>query len=93
VESYPTCRGHDGGFAAGLQFFDTAEDLRSWALDHIDDYALNDAYDLDGNIAGDIKYDISGHRCSGIRLKIENESWRVADDGSGNKFWVKDNEE
>lgn len=90
VESYPNCRVHDGGFSAGVQFFETAEELRAWTLRCMSDYAIEYIYDLDGNEGGLIKYELSGHRCSGINLYIEGEFWKVADDGSGNKRWVKE---
>lgn len=34
-------------------------------------------------------YELSGHGCAGINIKIKNKSFKTIDDGHGNKLWSK----
>jgi len=91
IEYYPNCRGHDGGYYNGVEFFKTTEDLLYYALKQIDEYVILDIYDSSGRKVGKVEYEISSHRCSGIKITIDDKKYRTIDNGKGNLIWSREN--
>ena len=87
VNSYPNCRGHDGGYYSHVEFFNSLEDMLKWALENINDYEIIEVYNSDGKKVGKIEYAISNHRCSGITFSSPGMIIRTIDNGSGKLIW------
>ena len=86
-EYFPNCRGCDGGYYGGLQFFKSFRELLVWALENKNYYEIQDIYNLSGKYIGDITYELSSHSCSGLRMKLKYLKLRTYDNGNGKLEW------
>ena len=90
VEYYPNCRGCDCGYYSSTEFFSTVEELLDFALKRKDEHKILDIFDLEGDEAGMIEYEIGTHNVIGIIVRIEDKIYRLVDDGRGNKSFKEE---
>jgi len=88
-EHYPNCRGHEGGYFSCIKFFESKKELLDYALEFIAENVLLEIYNPEGNIIGKIDYEIDCHNCTGIKIRIEEETYRTMDNGHGVRIWGK----
>lgn len=93
IEYYPNCRVCDGGIYTKVMFFKCFSDLYKFALDNLQDYAIMDIYNKEGNIVGAINHEYDCHSCIGFKLEIyegmNKGKYKTLDDGRGSLYLEK----
>jgi len=87
IKYYPNCRGHDGGDYSSTKFFENKEQLLDFVLKEIDRTEILEIYNSQGYKVGNIEYELSSCKCSGIKVTIEDYKYRTVDDGKGILIW------
>lgn len=89
VEYYPNCPSCDSGYASHLEFFNTTEEIMDYVLKTDgNEYQIKDIY-VENKIDENIRVVYNTHRHSVHIISFHNyeESYKIVDDGKGNKIW------
>ena len=89
VINCPSC---DGGVGSHLEFYKHLKDLLKSVLDHMQDREYRNVYSKSGRLIASVGYNFARHSVSEVLFELERRpsyAWRTADDGHGNRIWMK----
>ena len=88
VRYYANCRAHDGATSYHLKFYNSLEEILDHMLKNINDSEIFAIYSThNGSLISQPKYEVSGHSCSGISVRIKTMKIRTSDNGHGKLVW------
>jgi len=87
VNSYHNCRVHDGITSERLMFFNSIREIINYMVKDLRNEIAEIYSTHTGKKICTPHYELSGHSCTGILLKIKSLNIRTSDDGHGKLTW------